>query len=64
MRRRVETGSDAELQESDTSLGAREFKLGILLVRGIGTPRAGDRLVHRGDALFKTIARARWRVLL
>ena len=58
MRRRVETGPDAELQESDTSPGAREFQLGVLLVHGIGTPRAGDTLVHWGDVLLKTIAHA------
>jgi hypothetical protein len=58
MRRRVETGPDAELQEGDTSRGARDFQLGVLLVHGIGTPRAGDTLVHWGDVLLKTIARA------
>ena len=50
--------NDAELQESDTSPGAREFQLGVLLVHGIGTQRAGDTLVHWGDVLLKTIVRA------
>ena len=50
--------NDAELQESDTSPSAREFQLGVLLVHGIGTPRAGDTLVHWGDLLLKTIERA------
>ncbi|QIG51008.1 hypothetical protein G5V57_26740 [Nordella sp. HKS 07] len=50
--------NDAELQESDTSSSAREFQLGVLLVHGIGTPRAGDTLVHWGDLLLKTIERA------
>jgi hypothetical protein len=59
MSRRVESGpDDAILQESDASAGAREFQLGVLLVHGIGTPRAGDTLVHWGDVLLKTIARA------
>src|SRR5258708_16459301 len=50
--------NDAELQERDTSPSAREFQLGVLLVHGIGTPRAGDTLVHWGDVLLKTIERA------
>jgi hypothetical protein len=50
--------NDAEVQESDTSPSAREFQLGVLLVHGIGTPRAGDTLVHWGDLLLKTIERA------
>jgi hypothetical protein len=49
---------NTELQESDTSPGAREFQLGVLLVHGIGTPRAGDTLVHWGEVLLKTIAHA------
>ncbi len=74
MRRSIETGGkavkklphksvkldrapDAELRES-ASPGAREFQLGVLLVHGIGTPRAGNTLVHWGDALLKIIARA------
>src|SRR5262245_35147428 len=50
---------DAEFQESEPNPGAREFQLGVLLVHGVGTPRAGgDTLVHWGDVLLKTIARA------
>src|SRR6266581_1980534 len=55
---KLDRAPDAELQESETSPGAREFQLGVLLVHGIGTPRAGDTLVHWGDVLLKTIARA------
>ncbi len=50
---------EAEFQEIELSPDAREFQLGVLLVHGIGTPRAGgDTLVHWGDVLLKTIARA------
>jgi hypothetical protein len=55
---KLDRAPDAELQESETSPGAREFQLGVLLVHGIGTPRAGDTLVQWGDVLLKTIARA------
>src|SRR5262249_11092231 len=55
---KLDRAPDAELEESDKSPGAREFQLGVLLVHGIGTPRAGDTLVHWGDVLLKTIARA------
>jgi hypothetical protein len=34
------------------------FKLGILFVHGIGTPRSGDTLVRWGDVLLNTIKRA------
>jgi len=49
---------DDELQQSEPSPSARKFHLGILLVHGIGTPRAGNTLIHWGDVLLKTIARA------
>ena len=55
---KLDHAPDAELWESDASPDAREFQLGVLLVHGIGTPRAGDTLVHWGDVLLKTIARA------
>jgi hypothetical protein len=55
---KLDRAPDTELRESDTSRGTREFQLGVLLVHGIGTPRAGNTLVHWGDALLKTVAHA------
>jgi len=37
---------------------AREFRLGVLLVHGIGTQPWGDTLVRWGDTLIQTITRA------